>query len=168
MFKDYYKILEIDSNASDTEIKKAFKKLALEWHPDRNPNMDTTKKMQELNEAYLILKDVEAKSRYDKEYLNYNKTKEATREENQKSEKNDTFNDESKSKHTEYEFQDEELFRWTKNAEKQAVELAKQTIEDLKGMVKVGTQGALESMGYQIIGVVIFLILFSFIGTCNG
>ena len=168
MFKDYYKILEIGFNTSDTEITKAFKKLALEWHPDRNPNMDTTKKMQELNEAYLILKDVEAKLRYDKEYLNYNKIKEAIRKENQKSEENDSFNDESKSKYTEYEFQDEELFRWTKNAEKQAVELAKQTIEDLKGMVKVGAQGALESMGYQIIGVVIFLILLSFIGTCNG
>ena len=51
---------------------------------------------------------------------------------------------------------------------KRKIFFGKQTIEDLKGMVKVGTQGALESMGYQIIGVVIFLILFSFIGTCNG
>jgi curved DNA-binding protein CbpA len=167
MFKDYYKILEISSNASDTEIKKVFKKLALEWHPDRNLNMDTTKKMQELNEAYLILKDAEAKLRYDREYLNYYKTKKATESENRKSDKNNTFSNESKNNHTEYEFQDEELYRWTRNAEKQAVELAKRTIEDLKGMVKVGTKGALESMAYQIGGVIILLMIFSFIRTCN-
>ena len=57
MFKDYYKLLDIQQNASDEEIKKAFREQAIEWHPDRNQGTDTTLRMQEINEAYLILKD---------------------------------------------------------------------------------------------------------------
>ncbi|MBX2893552.1 MAG: DnaJ domain-containing protein [Saprospiraceae bacterium] len=51
MFKDYYAILEIGNDATSEEIKSAFKKQALNWHPDRNPGVDTTSKMQVINEA---------------------------------------------------------------------------------------------------------------------
>ena len=68
MFKDYYKLLEITQNANDEEIKKAFREQAIKWHPDRNPGTDTTLRMQEINEAYLILKDKEARERYNIEY----------------------------------------------------------------------------------------------------
>ena len=67
MSKDYYKILGIERGASDDEIKKAYKKLALKWHPDRNPdNKDQAdKKFQEISEAYEVLSDSNKKTIYD-------------------------------------------------------------------------------------------------------
>lgn len=63
MSKDYYKILGVEKNASGDEIKKAFKKLALQYHPDR-PGGDE-KKFKEINEAYQVLSDNEKRQRYD-------------------------------------------------------------------------------------------------------
>lgn len=63
MSKDYYKILGIEKNATADEIKKAFKKLAMQYHPDR-PGGDE-KKFKEINEAYQILNDTEKRQRYD-------------------------------------------------------------------------------------------------------
>ena len=48
MFKDYYAILEVPSNASKAEIKKNYRRLAKKWHPDVNQGIDTTSKMQEI------------------------------------------------------------------------------------------------------------------------
>lgn len=61
--KDYYKILGIEKNASPDEIKKAFKKLAMQYHPDR-PGGDEAK-FKEINEAYQVLSDTEKRQRYD-------------------------------------------------------------------------------------------------------
>ena len=58
MFRDYYAILVISQSASRVEIKSAYKKQAIKWHPDKNQGVDTTQRMQEINEAYLILNDV--------------------------------------------------------------------------------------------------------------
>ena len=63
MFKNCYSILNISENASMNEIKSAFKKESLKWHPDRNLDKDTTSIMQDINEAYLILKDNEARNK---------------------------------------------------------------------------------------------------------
>jgi curved DNA-binding protein CbpA len=68
MFKDYYNVLDLTQDASFEEIKKAFREQAIKWHPDRNQGIDTTLRMQEINEAYLILKDKEGRVRYDIEY----------------------------------------------------------------------------------------------------
>jgi DnaJ-class molecular chaperone len=57
MFIDYYAVLEIEETASFEQVKSAFKKQALKWHPDRNIGMDTKIKMQEINEDYVLLKD---------------------------------------------------------------------------------------------------------------
>jgi molecular chaperone DnaJ len=65
--KDYYAILEIDKNASETDIKKSYKKLAVKWHPDKNPNnlKEAEEKFKEIVEAYSILSNPQKKSQYD-------------------------------------------------------------------------------------------------------
>ena len=66
-FIDYYKILELDKNASVDDIKKAYRKLARKHHPDLNPNEATAKKkFQEINEANEVLSDPEKRKKYDK------------------------------------------------------------------------------------------------------
>ncbi len=65
-YKDYYKILGVERGATEAEIKKAFRKLALQYHPDRNPgNKQAEEKFKEINEAYEVLSDTEKRSRYD-------------------------------------------------------------------------------------------------------
>lgn len=65
--KDYYEILGVSKDASDSDIKKAYRKLALKYHPDRNPN-DTSaeEKFKELGEAYEILSNEEKRAAYDR------------------------------------------------------------------------------------------------------
>lgn len=66
-FKDYYKILEIDKNATVDEIKKAYRKLARKYHPDLNPNDKIAEtRFKEINEANEVLSDVENRKKYDK------------------------------------------------------------------------------------------------------
>jgi curved DNA-binding protein len=65
-YKDYYKVLGVDRNASEADIKKAFRKLALKYHPDRNPgNKDAEEKFKEVNEANEVLSDPDKRKRYD-------------------------------------------------------------------------------------------------------
>ena len=64
--RDYYEVLGVSRNASDTELKKAFKKLAMKYHPDRNPDDPSANdKFKEAAEAYEVLSDPEKKSAYD-------------------------------------------------------------------------------------------------------
>jgi curved DNA-binding protein len=64
---DYYKILELQKNATGADIKKAYRKLARKYHPDVNPNDDNAKKkFQEINEANEVLSDPENRKKYDK------------------------------------------------------------------------------------------------------
>ena len=66
---DYYSILEVPRNSSASDIKKAYRKLALKWHPDKNPNCqeEATKRFKELSEAYEVLSDDKKRGIYDKE-----------------------------------------------------------------------------------------------------
>lgn len=65
-FIDYYKILGLDKNASADQIKKAYRKLARQYHPDLNPNdKDANKKFQQINEANEVLSDPEKRKKYD-------------------------------------------------------------------------------------------------------
>ena len=66
---DYYSILELDKNASNEEIKKAYRKLAMKWHPDKNPNNKkiSEEKFKQISEAYSILSDSEKRNIYDKQ-----------------------------------------------------------------------------------------------------
>ena len=65
--KNYYEILKVSKNAFVDEIKKAYRKLAMEYHPDRNPNnKEAEEKFKEATEAYEILSDAKKRERYDK------------------------------------------------------------------------------------------------------
>ena len=64
--RDYYEVLGIEKNASEAEIKKAFKRLAMKYHPDRNPDDEEAEnKFKEAKEAYEILSDAQKRSAYD-------------------------------------------------------------------------------------------------------
>lgn len=65
---DYYKTLGISRNSSETEVKKAYRKLALKWHPDKNPDKkeEAEKKFKEISEAYEVLSDKKKREIYDK------------------------------------------------------------------------------------------------------
>ncbi|MCX7905170.1 MAG: molecular chaperone DnaJ [Elusimicrobiales bacterium] len=66
MAKDYYRILGVSRNATQEEIKSAFRKLALKYHPDRNPgNKEAEAKFKEINEAYEVLSNPEKRKMYD-------------------------------------------------------------------------------------------------------
>lgn len=67
MADDYYQVLGIDKKASAEEIKKAYRKLAVKWHPDKNPNNKTAaeEKFKKISEAYAVLSDPEKRQNYD-------------------------------------------------------------------------------------------------------
>ena len=69
--RDYYEVLGVDKNASENDIKKAYRKAAMKYHPDKFANAtdaekkDAEEKFKEINEAYQVLSDNEKKQQYD-------------------------------------------------------------------------------------------------------
>jgi molecular chaperone DnaJ len=64
--RDYYEVLGISRDATEEEIKKAFRKLAFQYHPDRNREDGATEKFKEINEAYEVLSDADKRAAYDR------------------------------------------------------------------------------------------------------
>src|SRR6185369_1342871 len=63
----YYEVLEVERTADDGVLKSAFRKLAMKWHPDRNPADKTSEiRFKEINEAYEVLKDADKRAAYDR------------------------------------------------------------------------------------------------------
>src|SRR5882757_10754523 len=63
----YYEVLEVERTVNDGELKTAFRKLAMKWHPDRNPSDNSSEgRFKEINEAYEILKDADKRAAYDR------------------------------------------------------------------------------------------------------
>lgn len=153
MFKDYYKILEVAPKATQEEIKKAYRSQSLRWHPDKNPGVYTTAKMQDINEAYNILKDSTKRARYDAEYVKFY----SARSEQPKT---------AKAK-AEYDIKDESLKEDIKEARKAAEDYVREFYASLKKDSKKAAQGAWEEskgpLGAAVILAVIGLIVFAFI-----
>lgn len=63
--RDYYDILGVNKSASEAELKSAYRKLALQWHPDRNKDKGAEAKFKEINEAYEVLSNTEKRAKYD-------------------------------------------------------------------------------------------------------
>ena len=63
--RDYYEVLGVERNASAEEIRKAFRKLAFQYHPDRNKDDGAEEKFKEVNEAYQCLSDPDRRASYD-------------------------------------------------------------------------------------------------------
>lgn len=173
MFVDYYAILEISFDATQESIRSAFYKQALKWHPDKNPGIDTTNRMQQINEAYLILKDSEARQRYNSEYQKFREfqkqsqyyQKQQKQEEQGRKARATEFEQRQEKGFTDaftdstYEVFDDTLNNWMSNARKQAVDLAKQTLEDLIGMSKAGGK----AMGDAAIKGLVRYLVFGFV-----
>ena len=66
-YRDYYEVLGVPKNADDKEIKRAFRKLAQKYHPDKNPGDPSAEaKFKDINEAYAVLSDADKRSKYDR------------------------------------------------------------------------------------------------------
>ncbi|OOM11698.1 chaperone protein DnaJ [Clostridium saccharobutylicum] len=97
--KDYYKILNISKNATNDEIKKAFRSLAKKYHPDRNQDdKESLRKFQEVNEAYEVLSKEDSRKKYDQEiFKENNKNKEANKRNSQSNNDNKKYQDKGES-----------------------------------------------------------------------
>ena len=98
--KDYYKILEISINATNDDIKKAFRSLAKKYHPDRNVNDENAlRKFQEVNEAYEVLSNEDSRKEYDKKISSFKQSnsKETNSKNNNSSNEKKKYQDKSES-----------------------------------------------------------------------
>lgn len=143
MIKDYYKILGISGNATEEQIKTAYRSMAMQWHPDKNPDKDTTENMKEINEAYTILSNPDSKRRYDSEYSYFKYSYSVT-------ESSSTEN---------YNIRNEDLKYDVHNARMSAEEFVKNFYSNFKNDANTAAKGAWdEAKPYLIIACVIAIV----------
>lgn len=136
-FQDYYAILGVSFDASDTAIRKAYLKQATLWHPDKNPGRNTHDKMTLINEAYVVLHDPETRARYDKEYLR--RKERATTAPKTTS----TYQHSTTDENT---IEDDILKEWIAKAKAKAKELNEVSLNDIMGMCGSATSGCLKGI----------------------
>lgn len=148
--KDYYAILGVNRHSSQEEIKAAYRLMSKKWHPDLNPDVDVTHVMQDINEAYAILKDNIKKTRYDKEYDSY------------------FTNNKYQYSYTEsYSIHDEELKNDIKEAREYAKDLVSEFLANLKDSSQKAMKGAWnESKGYVYL-LILSIVISLLVMTCS-
>lgn len=174
MFKDYYEILEVPIGANQNAIKDAYRKQALKWHPDKHPYEDVTSIMQDINEAYAILKDPIKRQRYDQEYANFKKTpsRPAPEQNTSSEQRRGAYQNHSegtqshKSYYYEYNVQDEDLKEDIKNAQEYARKLVEEFLSELKRNSKLAAEGAWNGAKEYVYGFIIFIFLGIVIRAC--
>ena len=169
MIPNLYNILQVDRYASKEEIKKAYRKLALQWHPDKNKSPKAHDKFIEINEAYLILSDDDARNKYNIEYDLCFAAKTEIKEEQIFGEYQSTNNNGSYKQKASYK--DPDLNNWTSTAKKQAEKYASMSFSDFSKLigeiiVETGKQGGTAFI-YAVSGVVGASAIFSFISGIN-
>ncbi len=157
MFPNYYKRLGLNKIASKEDIKKAFRQLALQYHPDRNKSPDAEQIFIEVNEAYLILYDVDARQKYDKEYEYHFKEEHVSQE-------GPSYQQEAAQNNSSV-FDDSELNNWAKNAREQGNEYAKMTFDEFSKMVI----GFVKETGFHIGNtLLVYVGIFLTMGGCGN
>ncbi|MEH6550079.1 MAG: DnaJ domain-containing protein [Pseudomonadales bacterium] len=132
MFKDYYAILEICPPSNPLEIKSSYRKQASKWHPDRCNESDSVEMMQEINEAYFILKNSVSRKIYDSEYETYVNT--------YKPPKNDFV------VNTSFEYSNEQMKDWAKKSQEFGRAMAQKSFYDAVGLTNSMFFGLVEKI----------------------
>ena len=167
MFRDYYAILEVSYDASPEEIKSAYRQLSKKWHPDVNPDVEVTSKMQDINEAYCLLKDAEKRRRYDEEYKRFKQFQQTytshaetnQSDSNRSSATSSTTNSSSKSHYYDYNVKDESVWNDMESARAEAAKLVREFLNNLKKDGKNAAKGAWEAIYPYILVSVVFTII---------
>lgn len=169
MFVDYYQILEISFPSSQEEIKKSYRMLSTKWHPHKNPGVDTTKKMQDINAAYFLLKNPVKKERYDVEYqlfLNLTKNNTKTQKiENPHSNKEST--NYNKQQQQNYSFTNKKVQEDIDEATLFANNIVEEFFEHFMFTSKDAAKGAWNAMSPYLAAAIILPIIFTLIRSCQ-
>lgn len=158
MFKDYYQILGIPLTSSRQDIKNAYRQLSLKWHPDKNPGIDVTEIMQDINEAYKILYDEENRARYDIEYQIFDRQR--------RSHQVKKWQGREEYWNYDYDVKDDNLKDDIESARNYARDLVRDFLKGLNETSKVAAKGAWEGAYGYIIASVFLTIIFGLIRAC--
>jgi DnaJ-class molecular chaperone len=151
MHKDYYSILEIEYPSNPISIKSAYKTAAKKWHPDLNKGVDTKIQMQEVIEAYLILKDIKHKQEYD---IFYEKFYSIKNQNSYTNTTNTTNNTASKSKSN-----NENLNRWINEAKIKARKMASEIFEESSHIVSQTFTNLIFLLGFLLLAFFVIKII---------
>lgn len=175
MFKDYYAILEVNYPSDEKEIKSAYRKETLKWHPDKNIGRNTEEQMKDINEAYTILSNLKSRERYEREYQIFKqnqKKKEGEFASGSAYSKNNRHyhrNEESCNTKWQYDYdvKDSSLKDDIKNARESAEKYVKDFLESLRNDSKVAAGGTLDEIfPYLLVGIMMAIITF-IVQTCS-
>lgn len=160
MFRDYYKILGVSPYAKPEELKAAYRAMSMKWHPDKNPGKDVTSIMQDINEAYAILKDAVKRERYDAEYRKYNDYCQQNRY------ASPTVKSSSGQWEEEYTIHDDEVENDIKQAKEYARTIVDEFLKSLKQTSKNAAKGAWGEAKYYVYVAIFMLVLGGVVKTC--